>query len=209
MPPSSPVPHIVQHEILTPERTRIRHDRFKHSMTYNAIADTHRLPFSTVRDICQDTSSRRSIHNLKRDNNRGKNTKVSAKDIRQMELILQEDGFCSRALTWEQLGYEAGLDVSGRTIQRRMGTMDYYKCIACRKGWCNERIKTRRLEYAEYWLLWYLEPKDWNPIHFSDEYHYGFGPQGKLRIIRKPGERYCQDYIQEGDPQGDKAQIKD
>ena len=27
-------------------------------------------------------------------------------------------------------------------------------------------------------------------------------PQGTLRIIRKPGERYCQDCVQEGDPKG-------
>jgi len=125
-----------------------------------------------------------------------------------MELILQEDGFCSRALTWQQLGYEAGLDATGRTVQRHMGTMDYHKCIACRKGWCNERTKKRRVEYAEYWIQRYSKLEDWFSIRFSDECHFGFGPQGKLRIIRKPGERYCQDCIQEGDPHGE-AQVKD
>ena len=51
-----------------------------------------------------------------------------------MEMILESDEFESRALTWEQLGYKANLDVDGRTIKRAMGTMDYHKCIACKKG---------------------------------------------------------------------------
>lgn len=51
-----------------------------------------------------------------------------------MERILEEEGIEARALIWEQLGYEIGLDCFGRIIQRAMGTMDYHKCVACRKG---------------------------------------------------------------------------
>ena len=43
----------------------------------------------------------------------------------------------------------------------------------------------------------YTKPKDWYRVRFSDEVHFGYGPQGKLRIICKPGERYCPDCIQE------------
>ena len=52
-----------------------------------------------------------------------------------MERILEEEGIEARSLTWQQLGYEVGLDCSGRTIQRAMGTMDYHKCVSCKKGW--------------------------------------------------------------------------
>ncbi len=52
----------------------------------------------------------------------------------------------------------------------------------------------------------YPEKDDWKHIRFSDECHFGWGQQGKLRIIRKPGERYCQDCIQEADPKGDPNQ---
>lgn len=48
-------------------------------------------------------------------------------------------------------------------------------------------------------LAAYPEPEDWYRVLFSDEVHFGYGPQGKLHIIRKPGERYCQDCIQEAD----------
>lgn len=49
----------------------------------------------------------------------------------------------------------------------------------------------------------YPKPEDWYRVRFSDEVHFGYGPQGKLRIIRKPGEQYCPDFTQE-----DKNQTK-
>ena len=58
-----------------------------------------------------------------------------------MERILEEDGLFTRCLTWEQLGYEAGLDVSGRIIERAMGIKEYHKCITCKKGWCSDTAK--------------------------------------------------------------------
>ena len=42
----------------------------------------------------------------------------------------------------------------------------------------------------------YDSPEDWYIVRFSDEVHFGWGPQGKLRIIRTPGQRYCSDCIQ-------------
>ena len=38
---------------------------------------------------------------------------------------------------------------------------------------------------------------DWQRVRFSDEVHCGRGPQRQLVIIRRPGERYCFDCIQE------------
>ena len=81
--------------------------------------------------------------------------------MRRIEQILEEDDFCVRALIWEQLGYKADLDVCGATIGRYIGTMDYYKCLTCRKGWANKANKKKRLEYAEYCKWRYLEPEDW------------------------------------------------
>ncbi len=39
--------------------------------------------------------------------------------------------------------------------------------------------------------------QDWTHVRWSDEVHFGYGPQRTLRIIRRPGERYCTDCIQE------------
>ena len=41
-----------------------------------------------------------------------------------IEQILEDDGFCVRALTWEQLGYKADFGVCGATIRRYVGTLE-------------------------------------------------------------------------------------
>ena len=51
------------------------------------------------------------------------------------------------------LEYEAGLDVSGKTIKRHRGTMDYHECLACRKAWYNEKTKAKRVEVCEIWKI--------------------------------------------------------
>ena len=101
-------------------------------------------------------------------------------------------------MTWDTLGYEAGLvNVSARTIQRAMGSLHYYKCVACQKGWVSKDLAKRRLEFAKTMLSRYPNPVDWYRVRFSDEVHFGLGPQGKLMIIRRPGERYCKNCVQE------------
>ena len=92
-----------------------------------------------------------------------------------MEKILEEDDdFNARALPWEQLGYDAGSDVCGKTIKRHMGTTDDHKCLACRKRRCNEKTKAKRVEVREIWKERYPEKENWHSVHFSDECHYGW-----------------------------------
>ena len=45
----------------------------------------------------------------------------------------------------------------------------------------------------------YPEPEDWDWVRFSDEVHFGWGPQHQLRIIPKPWEQYYVDCIQHSD----------
>ena len=123
-----------------------------------------------------------------------------------MEKILEEEGMEARGLTWEQLGYEVGLDCSERTVKNAMGTMDYHKCIACRKGWVTPSTAKRRVEWVTVMKERYSEKEDWYIVRFSDEVHFAYGPQGKIRIIRKSGQRYCQDCIQHTDEAKEKDQ---
>ncbi len=47
---------------------------------------------------------------------------------------------------------EVRVEACGRTIKNVMGTLDYHKCIACRKGWVKPEAATQRLEYARVML---------------------------------------------------------
>lgn len=89
------------------------------------------------------------------------------------EVVLETESIEARRFTSEQLGNEVGLDCSGRTVQRAMGTMSYHKCTACRKGWVNERLAERRVQYASTMLQRYPEPKDWQRVKFSNEVYFG------------------------------------
>ncbi|KAF1831151.1 hypothetical protein BDW02DRAFT_572326 [Decorospora gaudefroyi] len=82
-------------------------------------------------------------------------------------------------------------------MKRALGLMDYHKCIACTKGWVSYKSAKIRVQYAETMLSLKPQAEDWRDVRFSDEVHCRVGPQGKMRIIRKPGERYCADCIQE------------
>ncbi len=101
MPLLSPVPHRPDNEYDTPRRKVIWLDRYNHFMTYDAISDTRHVLKTSVYDIYNATSSRRSVYNPKLEEKRGKKSKVSPENIRQMERILEDNGFYARALTWE------------------------------------------------------------------------------------------------------------
>ncbi|KAF2184633.1 hypothetical protein K469DRAFT_708823 [Zopfia rhizophila CBS 207.26] len=77
--------------------------------------------------------------------------------------------------------------------------MNYHKCIACQKAWVNKSTAKDRVEWAKAALQVRPEPEDWHIVRFSDEVHWAIGPQGRIYIIRKPGERYCSDCIQQRD----------
>ncbi|KAF1814001.1 hypothetical protein P152DRAFT_301152 [Eremomyces bilateralis CBS 781.70] len=113
-----------------------------------------------------------------------------------MERILEEQDVYGRTMSWEALGYEAGLDVSGRTIERAMGTKDYHRCVACNKTWISQNLAKKRVDWATLMKARYPTKYTWRKVRFSDESHAGHGPQGKLIIIRRKGERYCPKCVQ-------------
>jgi hypothetical protein len=80
------------------------------------------------------TGSRRHHNDMFIPEKRGRKSIITEEQLRRMERIVEEYGFDGRALTWLQLGHEAGVEASWRTIQRAMGTLNYRKCIACKKG---------------------------------------------------------------------------
>ena len=98
-----------------------------------------------------------------------------------------------------QLGFKAQVEASEATIQRAMGILQYHKCFACQRGWQSPSSKKNRVQFAESMLARYPNPEDWDRVRFSDEVHFGWGPQHHLRIIRKPGQRYCVNCIQYSD----------
>jgi hypothetical protein len=77
-----------------------------------------------------------------------------------------------------------------------MGSMDYHNCIACSKGWISGKLAPKHKDWASVMKERYPRPQDWRRVRFSDKVHWIVGPEGKVRIIRKPGEHLCANCIQ-------------
>lgn len=138
---------------------------------------TFKVSHSQGYEFLHEESSSRRLHNdPNREETCGRPRIISAEKIREMERILQEKGIGARALTCEQLGYEVGLECTGKTVKKAMGSMNYRKYLACKKGWVNEKTAHNRKQWVEVKKERYPEPKNCYRVHFSDEVYFGYSP---------------------------------
>ena len=128
---------------------------------------------------------------------RGAHSKISREELRKLEEIVDDGNIRHRALPCAELAAKAGLagdkQVHWHTVRKVMQDQEYHKCIACTKQWLSENICQGRRIWCRYYVSWRYE---WRHIRWSDEVHFGLGPERKLRIIRRPGGRLCFDCIQ-------------
>jgi hypothetical protein len=155
--------------------------------------------YRMLRDI---TTGDRTAHSIRE--TRGCKTVLSAKDLRHIEDLLDNIDFSEKSMTYDAIIAKLDLRSSVRTLQCEFHNLDYWKCIACVKGYISPKAGERRVEFCQIMLSRYPDKQDWHHVRFSDESHFGVGPQGKLLIFRKPGQRYYSNCIQERDEKLDK-----
>ncbi|KAM0721556.1 hypothetical protein Q7P37_002481 [Cladosporium fusiforme] len=150
-------------------------------------------------------SERRPPQDTETPEARGRPPAIIAEDIHAVEELLKEHGSWAREMTWDQLAREAlNREVKGSTLRTHMHVMDYHRCIACTRRWVSKDLAQRRYDFAVRSLELRPEPEDWLDVAFSDEVHCGWGPTGKPRVIRRPGERLCKDCIRQEEEPHDK-----
>ncbi|KAI3322351.1 hypothetical protein HD806DRAFT_536188 [Xylariaceae sp. AK1471] len=195
----------------TPKKTQLR--AIKRFCEAEGIEHTNRQLFKhcDIKDrtgyyILKDTD--RSFHNNPFTvETRGRNRLLSEEQLDQLEAFLWNNSFEARRLPWSDLCNAAGLEwpertnpPSARTIQRALGQRDWRKCITCTRSWVSESLATNRVRQCREILLERGFSWDyWTKIRFSAEVHFKFGPEGRILIIRKSGERYCPDCIHHRD----------
>ena len=153
-------------------------------------------------NIIKSGASSRTRHNSSLVETRGRKRKISDDQLKEADHILQDQDLQleGKRYTWDALAQEIGADVMGRTMKRTLtAALNYHKCLSCVEGWLAMASEERREEFATVMLNKYPRSEDWHRVRFSDEIHFGYGPEGQLRIIRKPGTRYRWDCIQHRD----------
>ena len=85
---------------------------------------------------------------------------------------------------------------------------DWRRCLACRRSWVSPQLAITRVNFARDMLAKYPAPEDWRRVRFSDEVHFGYGPEGRVYVTRRPGERTCPDCVQQVNQPRDKDQKK-
>lgn len=160
------------------------------------LSSNNGIPSRTAYRILSQPDPRRLGNSRIRKETRGRHSKISKRGVRAMEHIIQSCGQEGRILSWEALGPEAGIEASSRTIQRAMDTMQYRR-IACQKSWVSPSLAAKRLQRAKDMLAKYPTKYQWRHVRFSDETHLGYGSEGRIWLIRRPGERSWPDCIQE------------
>ena len=148
----------------------------------------------------------RTYHSVYPEDRRGRKRKITPEILSQIERFIDNNGFDGRTVSWAGIPAALGLDVEvhGETIRRAVKDVNLRMCIACEKKYISPRLCERRVEYARVMLERYPDSEDWRHIRFSDECHFGWGPEGKVWVIRRPWERHCPDCLLEKEAPAEK-----
>jgi len=96
---------------------------------------SHGVSQRTGYRILNDPDPRR-IHNSQiKEEPRGRKAILSAQDLKNAEEIITKNGIDGRLLTWLELRDELGVNCSARTLENKMGSLNYHRCLACKISW--------------------------------------------------------------------------
>ena len=161
--------------------------------------DRKKVPHTTATRITRSKDPRRLNNSAIRKETRGRKKKLSKSALKAAEKLLWTEGAEGRQLSWDNLATEAETNVSGRTLRRHMREKGYRRCVACRRSWIEEGLADKRVIWATKMLAQRPQPPDWRNVRFTDEVHLGYGPQGRIWVTRRPGEKHCPDCVQQVD----------
>lgn len=83
--------------------------------------------------------------------------------------------------------------VSRRTVSRRLNSLGYKSCKACKKPFVSLKNRRARVRWAQAHVQWTVA--QWRNVLWSDESPFTLRWNGNVRVWRKVGERYHPDCI--------------
>ena len=201
--PLPTTPRKVQNKphIKTPHRSIIRslnRQGLKHHEIRRILVETYNInpSQSTISRI----SSQRECRRTQGPEKRGRKRKWSDQDLEAVKQTLDQHPDV-KFLNWNEIASASSLgDLMGpyeyMTLRNRY--CEKYKSkkyIAIQKDELPQKIADRRVAFAKKMLQERPNPEDWEDVIFTDESHFSWGPEGKLRVLREQGTRYNPEHI--------------
>lgn len=160
-------------------RSRIVSDR-KEGLSYPKLAEKYSLSISGARKICIKFETTGCIKNLPFT---GRSRKTSLRD----DKMIVRQARKKSTMTAREIGESLKLEVSTRTIQRRLKSGGLESRLQTRKPLISTVNKKKRLNFVKQYI-----DKDspfWDSILWSDESKFElFGSKKRQRVWRKKGE---------------------
>lgn len=130
--------------------------------------------------ILKGASDRTRHYDPDLSNNRGKQRKITEKDLDKLEALYTDKGFKAKRLPWATAAIEARIntDATNQTIQRAAETRELFKRLAKEVNYKDNQEIQRRLQWATEALEERLNPEDWDNVIFSDKCHFSLGDKG-------------------------------
>lgn len=113
--------------------------------------------------------------------------KLTERDLDHVQSFIEHTDYDGHVLDWAELCTQFGFDVYPQTLRNRMAARSIFTFVTASKPFVDEQLAALRVQWAKTMLTKYPLPIDWRHIRFSDEVHFGWGPEGRQLIIRPRG----------------------
>ncbi len=106
--------------------------------------------------------------------------------------VVSNIAVCAVAIS-KDVAENLDVDVTPRTIRRRLREKGLKSCKACKKPFVSRRNRALRLRWAEEHVHWTTQR--WEKVLWSDERPFLLRWTGNVRVWKKAGERYHRDCL--------------
>ena len=172
---------------------------YKLKLDDTAIAKEIACDVRSVRHWINHYKENGNVDDLRRS---GRKRKTTAEQDKQVEQEAKRTKFT----TPRRIKRKLGMDVSSRTIDRRLQEVGLFGRVAQHKKKFTDAEKQKRLSFAEGYKNW--TPAQWMKVEFADEkIFWGEGFWGQVFVRRPKGEALNPDYCVDQDPHPIKVSV--
>ena len=113
--------------------------------------------------------------------------KLTERDVDKVCQYIDENEELVKELDWESLLNQFGFEIHWKTFKGRLQERGYFIFKSVSFKWIDSELAEYRVRWCELMIKKYPNKEDWYHIRWSDETHFGWGPEGSKGVLRKRG----------------------